>query len=41
MGYVDGDIIEPEESDDKTVLKKWQQGNATASALIKGALSEG
>ena len=44
MGYVNGDITEPdetEESDDKTQLKKWQQGNATASALIKGALSEG
>ena len=40
MGYIDGDNTEPN-NDDKTALKKWQQGNATASALIKGALSEG
>jgi len=40
MGYVDGDNVKPDD-DDKTALKKWQQGNATASALIKGALSEG
>jgi len=40
MGYVNGDIIEPK-NDDKEQLKKWQQSNATASAVIKGALTGG
>src|SRR5271170_3543827 len=39
--YVDGSLTEPDEEDDKKVLKKWQQGNATASATIKGALTPG
>jgi hypothetical protein len=40
MGYVDGGLAEPRE-DDKDGLKKWKQGNATASAMIKGALTAG
>src|SRR5271155_5709390 len=39
IDYVNGSLAEPEEEDDKKVLKKWQQGNATASATIKGALT--
>ena len=37
----DGSLTEPGERDDKKELKKWQQGNATASATIKGALTPG